>query len=88
MQNFIYIVAVSSLAGNAVATGSVLMRGGTAIIQDNIITLMIETIFFLGLALVILIKLLDKVIRKREDRRYEGFKESNRQKRRSKRQSK
>ena len=55
--------------GNATATGSVLLldRGQGVIITDNPITLLCETVFFLSLALLIIVKLIDKLVRKRYD---------------------
>jgi len=67
---FVYIIAIASLVANATATGSVVLldKGQGVIISDSPATLVAETVFFLALALLILVKLIDKIIRRRYDR--------------------
>jgi hypothetical protein len=74
----VYIIAVGSLVGNAAATGSVLLADHYSIvITDEPLTLMLETIFFLVVALLIMVKLIDKVVRDRIKSNHEGRRKSN-----------
>lgn len=82
MVKFPYLVdvlAIGSLTGNATVTGSVLLmdRGGGVVISSAPIELLCETIFFLTLALLILVKLIDKLIRRRENKDNAAGKKSN-----------
>lgn len=82
---FPYIIAFASLVANATATGSVLMANHYQIVvTDNPLTLMLETLFFLVLALLILVKLLDKVVWERLKSKNEGPTKGNVQEKRGK----
>lgn len=76
---FVYIIAFSSLCTNAMVTGVLLFNPG-GINGSSIELLIAETILILAIALLILVKLLDKVVRRRENKYYEGDKSDSRTK--------
>lgn len=61
------ILCVGSLTANATALGAVLLmdQGGGVVISSRPLELICEVILFLSLALIILVKLIDFIIRQR-----------------------